>query len=72
MLKTIPEYDEETEEEGPEAPVSWEEFQSLKGKAKELQEVVNKRAAVGVAEVRFIPCFTLQNVSLLGPCLDTL
>jgi len=63
-LKTIPEYDEEIEEEGLEGPVSWEEFQSLKAKAKELQEVVNKRAAVGVAEVRFapFPCALICNM----------
>lgn len=51
-LKTIPEYDMETDEEEVEAPVSLEEYQNLKMKAKELQELVDKRVAVGVAEVR--------------------
>lgn len=67
-LKTIPEHDMETEEEGVEAPVSFEEYRSLKTKAKELQDLVNKRAAVRVAEVRFSLllaisfCFCLQTV----------
>lgn len=52
-LKTIPEYDMETEEQDGEIPVSFEEYQHFKTKAKELQELVNKRAAVGMAQVRF-------------------
>ncbi|KAG0609548.1 hypothetical protein M758_8G193100 [Ceratodon purpureus] len=50
-LKTIPEYDMETEEQDGEIPVSFEEYQHFKTKAKELQELVNKRAAVGMAQV---------------------
>lgn len=42
----------ETEEQEGEIPVSFEEFHNLKTKAKELQEVVIKRAAVGMAQVR--------------------
>lgn len=52
-LKTIPEYDMETAEQEGEIAVSFEEYQSLKTKTKELQELVNKRAAVGMAQVRF-------------------
>ena len=52
-LKTIAECDMEIDEREGEIPVSFEEYQSLKAKVKELQDLVNKRAAVGMAQVRF-------------------
>lgn len=52
-LKTIPEYDGEMENEV-ETSISWEDYGNLKMKANELQEVVDKRKAVALAEVSFI------------------
>jgi hypothetical protein len=59
-LKTIPESAMETEDQEGEIPVSFEEYQSLKAKAKELQALVNKRAAVGMAQVSEVYCCMLK------------
>lgn len=54
-LKTIPEFYgmKRGEEQGGEISMSLEEYQNLTTKTRDLQELVNKRAAVGMAQVRF-------------------
>lgn len=53
-LNTIPEYSSMETEEEQDGDISIShEYQNLKTKTRDLQELVNKRAAVGIAQVIF-------------------